>query len=78
MRERPHQTLGRLIFERGILPQKLDAMMSDFPYLHITEVLVKCCCPMLPGRGVPLLKKGEEEREREGEREGEEEGERSE
>lgn len=54
MRERPYQTLGRLIFERGILPQKLEGMMIDFPHLRIVEVLVKCCCPLLPGKGMTL------------------------
>ena len=59
MRDRPYQILGRLIFEKGILPHKVEALLSDFPHLHILEVLVKCCCPVLPGTGMPLTK-GEE------------------
>lgn len=48
LREGPSQLLGWLVFEQGILPQRLEAMMGDFPQLRIVDVLVKCCCPTLP------------------------------
>ena len=61
LREGPSQLLGWLVFEQGIQPQRLEAMMGDFPQLRIIDVLVKCCCPPLPSnaavskRGKSLL-----------------------
>ena len=54
MKETPYRMLGCLIFERGIPPQKLEAMMNDFPHLQIVAILVKCCCPDVSSRGVVL------------------------
>ena len=48
LREGPSQLLGWLVFEQGIQPLRLEAMMGDFPQLRIVDVLVKCCCPQLP------------------------------
>ena len=52
LREGPSQLLGWLVFEQGIHPQHLEAMMGDFPQLRIVDVLVKCCCPKLPSNAV--------------------------
>jgi len=46
--------LGRLIFEKGIPPSKLESMMGDFPHLPVVAVLVKCCCQEISCRGVVL------------------------
>ena len=59
LKESPSRTLGRLIFERGLHPQKLEAMMGDFPHLRIVEVLVKCCCPLLPAQATPVPRSGQ-------------------
>ncbi len=48
LNESPSEVLGRLIFERGITPQKLESLMQGFSHLHVVEVIVKCCCPTLP------------------------------
>ena len=70
--------LGRLIFEKGIHPQKLEGLMGDFPHLRIVEILIKCCCPQLPSAARPVeageLEGGREGEEREGGREGRREG----
>lgn len=52
LHEGPSQLLGRLVFEQGIQPQRLEAMMGDFPQLRIVDVLVKCCSPKLPSNAV--------------------------
>lgn len=57
LREGPSQLLGWLVFEQGIQPHRLEAMMGDFPQLRIVDVLVKCCCPPLPSNAA-LSKRG--------------------
>jgi hypothetical protein len=58
LREGPSQLLGWLVFEQGIQPHRLEAVMGDFPQLSIVDVLVKCCCPPLPSNAA-LSKRGE-------------------
>ena len=58
LREGPSQLLGWLVFEQGIQPHRLEAVMGDFPQLSIVGVLVKCCCPPLPSNAA-LSKRGE-------------------
>ena len=58
LRERPAHLLGRLVFELGIHPHKLELLMGDFPHLHIIEALVKCCCPQLPSAAMVTTSKG--------------------
>ena len=52
LKESPSQTLGRLIFEKGVHPHKLEGLMGDFPHLRIVEVLVKCCCPQIASHAI--------------------------
>ena len=60
LREGPSQLLGWLVFEQGIQPHRLEAMMGDFPQLRIVDVLVKCCCPPLPSNAA-VSKRGKSE-----------------
>ena len=60
LREGPSQLLGWLVFEQGIQPHRLEAMMGDFPQLRIVDVLVKCCCPPLPSNAA-VSKRGKGE-----------------
>ena len=60
LQESPSRLLGRLVFEVGVAPQRLEELMHSFQHMHMMEVLVKCCCPQLPAkthaathRGVP-------------------------
>ena len=53
LKESPTQTVGKLIFEKGVHPQKLEDLMRDFPHLKIVEVLIQCCCPKIPSRASP-------------------------
>lgn len=48
LNESPSEVLGRLVFEQGITPQRLESLMQDFSHLHVVEVIIKCCCPTLP------------------------------
>lgn len=66
--ESPSSTLGQLIFEKGVHPQRLEGLMGDFPHLRIVEVLIKCCCPQLSSLASPMGggEEGEEGVEREG------------
>lgn len=52
LQESPSEVLGRLVFEQGISPQRLEGLMYDFSHLRIVEVLVKCCCPRLPSTDI--------------------------
>lgn len=58
LREGPSQLLGWLVFEQGIHPQHLEAMMGDFPQLRTVDVLVKCCSPRLPSNAVISSRQG--------------------
>lgn len=58
LREGPSHLLGWLVFEQGIQPQRLEAMMADFPQLRIVDILVKCCSPLLPSNAAAVSKQG--------------------
>ena len=60
LQESPSRLLGRLVFEVGVLPQRLQLLMASFHHMHMMEVLVKCCCPQLPAHSAVTTPRGEE------------------
>ena len=60
LQESPSRLLGRMVFEVGVLPQRLQLLMASFHHMHMMEVLVKCCCPQLPACSTVTAPRGEE------------------
>ena len=59
LQESPSRLLGRLVFELGVSPQRLEHLMASFHHIHMMEVLVKCCCPQLPAHTSAVPARGE-------------------
>lgn len=59
LQESPTRLLGRLVFEVGVTPQRLEYLMASFNHIHVMEVLVKCCCPPLPAHTSSVAHTGE-------------------
>ena len=59
LQESPSKLLGRLVFELGIQPHRLEQLMVDFPHMQMMEVLVRCCCPAIPSKTATIPVRGE-------------------
>jgi zinc finger FYVE domain-containing protein 26 len=51
LKEGPTVTLGRLLFEQGVQPDRLEEIASELS-LNLVKIIVHCCCRLIPSMSV--------------------------